>query len=189
MSATAAIDTPRKKLSPRKRAQRIRIVQYAVLGLLVLAAVMLADGRQIVNVFFRPDLIARALGPSLLGALLNTVAYSIGGFLVGFVLGTVLALMKLSQIGPYRWLATAYIEFFRGVPALVTLILVRFGLPIAFRACARRGHTARSGPRWAVPAAYMAEAIRAGIPAVPRGQVEAARSMGMGPAAWPPATS
>ncbi len=182
MSATTAIGTPRKKLSPRKRAQRIRILQYAALGLLVLGAVLLADGRQIVNVFFRPDLIARALGPSLFGALLNTVAYSIGAFVVGLVLGTVLALMKLSQIGPYRWLATIYIEFFRGVPAII--VLLAFGLlGIAFPGL--RFPLAPYGTVWTalgmVSAAYMAETIRAGIQAVPKGQVEAARSMGMTP--------
>ena len=171
---------PRKKLSPRRRAQRIRIVQYAVLGLLVLAAVLLADGQQIVNVFFRPDLIQKAIGPALGMALLNTILYSIGAFIFGLVLGTVLALMKLSKIGPYRWLATGYIEFFRGVPAII--VLLAFGLlGIAFPGM--RFPLAPFGTVWTalgmVSAAYMAETIRAGIQAVPKGQVEAARSLGM----------
>ena len=126
MTVTTAGTKPRKKLSPRRRAQRIRIVQYAVLGLLVLAAILLADGQQIVNVFFRPDLIQKAIGPALGMALVNTILYSIGAFIFGLVLGTVLALMKLSKIGPYRWLATGYIEFFRGVPAII--VLLAFGL-------------------------------------------------------------
>jgi len=180
INAPTAIQPKKKKLSPRKRAQRIRIVQYAVLGLLVLVAVLFADGQQIVNVFFRPDLIAKALGPGLGMALLNTVLYSIGAFIFGLVLGTVLALMKLSQIGPYRWLATGYIEFFRGVPAII--VLLAFGLlGIAFPGL--KFPLAPFGTVWTalgmVSAAYMAETIRAGIQAVPKGQVEAARSLGM----------
>ena len=181
MTVTTAGTTPRrKKLSPRKRAQRIRIVQYAVLGLLVLAAILLADGQQIVNVFFRPDLIQKAFGPALGMALVNTILYSIGAFIFGLVLGTVLALMKLSTIGPYRWLATGYIEFFRGVPAII--VLLAFGLlGIAFPGM--KFPLAPFGTVWTalgmVSAAYMAETIRAGIQAVPKGQVEAARSLGM----------
>lgn len=176
-----ATDAPaRKKLSPRKRAQRIRIAQYAALALVVIAAVMLADGRQISSVFFRPDLIAKTLGPALVPAFINTIIYSLGAFVVGLVFGTILALMKLSQVAPYRWLATIYIEFFRGVPALI--VLLAFGLlPIAFPGMKIPFGTA--GVVWTalgmVSAAYMAETIRAGIQAVPKGQLEAARSLGM----------
>jgi len=94
-----------------------------------------------------------------------------------------LALMKLSPVAPYRWLATAYIEFFRGLPVLIVIILFAFAVPIAFQ------WIPPGGPRGAavmalivVSAAYMAETLRAGIQAVPKGQVEAARSLGMSPA-------
>ena len=40
--------------------------------------------------------------------------------------------MKLSSVGPYRWFATAYIEFFRGIPALLVFIALGFGVPNAF---------------------------------------------------------
>jgi polar amino acid transport system permease protein len=40
--------------------------------------------------------------------------------------------MKLSPIAPYRWVATIYIEIFRGLPALLTILLFAFGIPIAF---------------------------------------------------------
>ena len=41
-------------------------------------------------------------------------------------------MMKLSSIGPYRWFANAYVELFRGLPALVVLFMVAFGIPNAF---------------------------------------------------------
>lgn len=182
MSTETGVQPARKKMSPRKRARRIRFVQYAVLALLILAAVLFADGSQIQRVFFRPDLIAKTLGPGLLNALKNTILYTAGAFVFGLVTGTVLALMKLSQVAPYRWIASAYVEFFRGVPAII--VLLAFGLlPVAFPGL--RIPLDPYGTVWTalgmVTAAYMSETIRAGIQAVPKGQVEAARSLGMSP--------
>ena len=61
MTTTAVGERPRAKLSPRKRAQRVRLVQYAVLALVVLLVVMTADGRMLQQVFLRPDLVVRLL--------------------------------------------------------------------------------------------------------------------------------
>jgi polar amino acid transport system permease protein len=98
----------------------------------------------------------------------------------GFVLAVALALMKLSSIGPYRWFATGYIELFRGLPALVTIIMVSFGLPIAFGWRIPFGTPGKAAVGLGlVASAYMAETLRAGIEAVPIGQMEAARSLGM----------
>ena len=182
MSTETTVRPARKKKSPRKRARRIRIVQYVLLALLVLAAVLFADGSQIQRVFFRPDLIAKTLGTGLLNALKNTILYTAGAFVFGLVTGTMLALMKLSQVAPYRWIASGYVEFFRGVPAII--VLLAFGLlPVAFPGM--RIPLDPYGTVWTalgmVTAAYMAETIRAGIQAVPKGQVEAARSLGMSP--------
>jgi polar amino acid transport system permease protein len=180
MTATT-VETPRKKkLSPRKRAQRVRVVQYGALGVLLLLAVLFIDGRQVQQVFFRPDMIAKTLSSNLPLAFFNTVAYTAGAFVVGLVGGTVLALMKLSRVGPYRWLATIYTEFFRGVPALI--VLLAFGLlPLALPGL--KIPLDPYGTVWTalglVSAAYMSETIRAGIQAVPKGQIEAARSLGM----------
>lgn len=184
MSTSTAAPAPpvRKKLSPRKRAQRIRLAQYAVLVLGLVLLVLFADGRQLQQAFFRPDLIQATLGPKLGQALLNTVIYTTGAFVFGLLLGTVLALMKLSKIGPYRWLATIYTEFFRGVPAII--VLLAFGL-IALGFPGLRFPLEPYGTVWTalgmVSAAYMSETIRAGIEAVPKGQMEAARSLGMPP--------
>src|SRR5699024_5658232 len=88
--------------------------------------------------------------------------------------------MRLSDVAPYRWLATIYIEFFRGLPALIVFMVFSL-LPLAFHGLSMPWHP--FGTAWAalgiVGSAYMAETIRAGIQAVPRGQIEAARSLGM----------
>ena len=183
MTASAAPEAAvqaKRKNSPRQRAIRRRRIQYAVLALLLLAVILFADGGQIQRVFLRPDLVGRTLGIGLLTALKNTVVYTIGAFIFGLALGTVLALMRLSSVAPYRWLSSIYIEFFRGVPAII--VFMAFGLlPLAFP-----GLSIPLGPYgtvWValglVAAAYMAETIRAGIQAVPKGQLEAARSLGM----------
>lgn len=176
-SATAR---PRKRLSPRRRARRIRALQYAVLVIVLVGAALLADWRTIGHTFFDPSLIVDTVRHGLWLALWNTIAYSAGGFVLGLVAGTVLALMRLSEIGPYRWLATIYIEFFRGLPALVVFMAFSL-LPLAFPGLTMPWPP--YGTVWAalgiVGSAYMAETIRAGILAVPPGQVEAARSLGM----------
>jgi polar amino acid transport system permease protein len=86
--------------------------------------------------------------------------------------------MRLSSVPPYRWLATGYIEFFRGVPALLVFLAFGFGVPIAFHVRFTTLSTVVAA-LGLVGAAYMAETIRAGIQAVPKGQLEAARSLGM----------
>ena len=84
------------------------------------------------------------------------------------------------SVVPYRAFAMGYIELFRGLPALVTLILLAFGLPITFGINTPGGRTGAAIMGLSIVAgAYMAETIRGGIEAVPRGQVEAARSLGM----------
>jgi len=181
-SAEASVQTPaaKRRNSPRQRAIRRRRIQYVILGLVVVALILFADGGQIQRVFLRPDLVARTLGPGLLVALMNTVVYTIGAFIFGLATGTVLALMRLSSVGPYRWLSSIYIEFFRGVPAII--VFMAFGLlPLAIPGAIIPFDP--YGTVWValglVAAAYMAETIRAGIQAVPKGQVEAARSLGM----------
>lgn len=173
-----------RRVSPRKRARRFQIINYCVIAIVIVLAIAFADGRQIQQVFFRPDMIALTIGPELLRVAANTIIYTLGAFVIGLILGTVLGLMRLSNVPPYRWISTAYIEFFRGLPAIV--VFLAFGLlPVAFRGL--KFPFDPYGTVWIalglVAAAYMAETIRAGIQAVPKGQTEAARSMGMSPTA------
>ncbi|WP_204012898.1 amino acid ABC transporter permease [Sphaerimonospora thailandensis] len=167
-------------LSPRKRQQIGRGAQYAVLVVVVVALVAIADWEQIRQNFLNGDVAAKGLPDLFTVALKNTVIYTVCGYLLGFVLGLPLALMRLSQVAPYRWIATGYIEIFRGLPALVIFLMI-INLPIAFPGFEVPGEVYGQAALGLglVSAAYMAETFRAGLQAVPKGQMEAARSLGM----------
>jgi polar amino acid transport system permease protein len=164
----------------RQRQRLIRIALYLVFLAAILTLVWIADWTRIQTMFFNTE-IAAAMFPEVVTiAAKNTVVYTSLAFGFGLLFGLVLALMRLSPIAPYRWVATIYIEIFRALPALLTIFLFAFGVPIAF------GWRPPGGVSGAgviglivVAAAYMAETIRAGIEAVPKGQIEAARSLGM----------
>jgi polar amino acid transport system permease protein len=101
-----------------------------------------------------------------------------------FILGLLLSLMRLSRLRVFRWFAGAYVDFFRGLPLLLNFVFVYSGLAIV---------GANSGLRFLILpptvaavlslsttyAAYSAEVFRAGIESIHRGQMEAARSLGM----------
>jgi polar amino acid transport system permease protein len=166
------------KKATKQRLQRGAL--YSVLLLVFLLAGVLADWPRIQSAFFNPEIAAEMFPEVLTVAAKNTVVYTFLAFAFGLILALVLALMKRSKVRPYRWIATTYIELFRGLPALVTIILIGFGLPIALGVTIPGGTLGQGSIGLGiVAAAYMAETIRAGIEAVPRGQMEAARSLGM----------
>ena len=175
-----AVAAAPRGLTPRQRHAAGQFTQYGLLVLIV-AAVVFAVSRNpayVAEQMFNLDTVAQML-PLMPLAFLNTLQYMLAGFAVGLTGGLVLALMKLYLVGPFRWLATIYIEFFRGIPALLVITTVGFVVPILL------GHDLPSFTLkialalGAVSAAYVAETLRAGIQAVPKGQIEASRSLGM----------
>jgi polar amino acid transport system permease protein len=184
--AGTGIDTVprRKKLSRRQKRSLSRGVQYAVFVAAVAGFVWSADWGRLRNQFAQADIAGEMFPEVITLALRNTVLYTVSGFAVGLALGMVIALMRLSSVGPYRWLAGVYIEIFRGLPALLIFIFIGVAIPLAFPGTEIIGGTYGKVALalGLVAAAYMAETIRAGIQAVPRGQMEAARSLGFSPA-------
>lgn len=168
--------------SPRQRQRRLRISLYALLGLVVVAAVFVADWERIRFNFLRWDTFLEMFPQVITQAAVNTLVYTLIAFGVGIVLALILAFMRLAPVAPLRWISTVYIEALRSVPALVTILLVAYGIPIAFQWRIPGGlYGIAAIALGGVAGAYMAETIRAGIEAVPRGQREAARSLGMRP--------
>ncbi|HSW08694.1 amino acid ABC transporter permease [Aquabacterium sp.] len=97
----------------------------------------------------------------------------------GVVLGMLAALGKLSRLMPLRWLAGGYIWVMRGTPLLVQVLFAYFALPQLVPALNMSEFSAACVALSFNVGAYNAEAIRAGLLAVPRGQVEAARALGL----------
>ncbi|MFE9629710.1 amino acid ABC transporter permease [Streptomyces sp. NPDC006463] len=167
-------------LTRRQRRRLWQGVQYAVFAAALVLIGVLADWDRLQNQFAQTDLAIRLFPRIITTALRNTVVYTTSGFVFGLVLGLVIAMMRLSSVAPYRWVAGIYIELFRGLPALLIFIFVGVAVPLAFPGTEIPGGTYGKVALGLglVAAAYMAETIRAGIQAVPRGQMEAARSLG-----------
>jgi polar amino acid transport system substrate-binding protein len=108
-----------------------------------------------------------------------TVLLSLGAMLIAVTLGLALALGQSRGPAAVRWLSTIYVEFFRGTPVLVQLLFLYFGLPAVGLAM----------PGWLTAlvglglnyAAYESQVYRAALEAIPKGQHEAAYSLGMSP--------
>ncbi|MEV7609941.1 amino acid ABC transporter permease [Microbacterium sp. NPDC089320] len=170
-----------------RRTTKSKLYRYTVYVVLIAVAVWLivsTDWARIAQLYFNPEIAAQMLPGIITTALVNTLWFTAVAFVGGLLLGVLLALMKLSSIGPFRWIATAWIELFRGLPAILTIFAIAFILPIGLGVPG----TKLGGPvvlgligLILVASAYMAETIRAGIQAVPKGQTEAARSLGMSP--------
>ncbi|MPY77544.1 MAG: ABC transporter permease subunit [Actinophytocola sp.] len=172
---------PRARLSPRKRKKISLAIQYAVFAVVIAVVVLIADWKSIQHVFLNVDEAKKAFPGIITVGLKNTIIYTVSGYVLGFFLGLVVALMRLSDVMPYRAVALIYIEIFRGLPAIVVFMILGFGVPIAFEGF-EMPHDPYGTVALAlglVSAAYLAETFRAGIQAVPRGQAEAARSLGM----------
>ena len=112
--------------------------------------------------------------------LINTVKITLGALLIGAVIGMLIAIAKylaedVAAMKPIAWLCDTYVTVIRGIPIVVLLLIFYF---IIMR-------SSKSGVLVAVitfginSGAYMAELIRSGINAVDKGQMEAARSLGM----------
>ena len=109
----------------------------------------------------------------IMGGFLKTIEISVLAILCSIVLGTVLALVKSYAPKPFRILVSAYIELFRCTPNLLWILFIYFtvqGIDLLISTLAFTLFTS----------AVMAEIVRGGLNAVPRGQFEAARSQGFG---------
>jgi len=110
-----------------------------------------------------------------------TVQLTVVSGLAGIVIGVLAALGKVSKIAAVRWLASAYIWAIRGTPLLVQVLFVFFALPVLMPSWQMSDFASACVALSFNVGAYNVEAIRAGLLAVPRGQVEAARSLGLSP--------
>ncbi|MBE8523299.1 amino acid ABC transporter permease [Amycolatopsis sp. H6(2020)] len=133
-----------------------------------------------INTFLSWDYISQVLPDLLKTGLLNTLILSVSSALIGTVVGMVLAVMGLSTKWWLRWPARVYTDIFRGLPAILTILLIGQGLGTLARDVVGTnpypmGILALS----LIAAAYIGEIFRSGIQSVDKGQMEASRALGM----------
>ncbi len=121
--------------------------------------------------------------PLLLEGLWLTIGVSLLAIAIGIVIGLIMCLMKMSNKIVFRAIAGAYIWVIRGTPMLVQAFIVFFGFPQVIQMFAPSfrldAFTAGVITLSINAGAYLAEIFRGGILAVPKGQSEAARSLGL----------
>ncbi|HEY4600959.1 MAG TPA: amino acid ABC transporter permease [Cerasibacillus sp.] len=116
--------------------------------------------------------------PFMLKGIWVTLKFVVFSISIGLLLGTILALCKITNVSILKWLADAYTSVFRGTPLILQLMIIYYAVPqlIGYDISAFLSAILAFGLN---SSAYVSEIIRAGILAVDRGQVEAAQALGV----------
>jgi polar amino acid transport system permease protein len=121
----------------------------------------------------------------LVSGFMVTLKLSVVGIILAFIVGLLIAVMRMSHFRPVRWFALAYLEFFRNTPLLVQIFFWYFGsykiLPTAVNDWLNNTNFEFAAAVIALTiytSAFIAEDIRSGVLSIPREQMEAARSAG-----------
>lgn len=122
----------------------------------------------------------RPVSSTLWNGLLLTLLMGAVSIVLSFPIGVLLALGRTSNLPVIRWFSILYIEIIRGVPLIGILFLAQVMLPLLFSADVRLDRVLRAIAGLVLfSAAYMAENVRGGLQSVSRGQVEAAKALGL----------
>ncbi len=113
----------------------------------------------------------------LLYGLISTIFFSVTGFMLSILIGTIIAFGQLSTIKVYRVLSLAYLSWFRATPLLVQLFMLYYGLPLMFHVdtVAWLSGVIALGM---YSGSYASQIIRGAIQSIDKGQMEAGRSLG-----------
>jgi polar amino acid transport system permease protein len=171
----------RKNLQARKRVVAL-ISTVLVLG--TFSAILLTSPGwdSVKSTFFDIDYGREVLPTVIRGLVVNIQLTLIGGVAIG-IIALALALLKTTKspaLTPFRFIATAYIDIFRGAPLILIILLVGFGVP-ALRIQGLTNNVIVLGTIAVVLtySAYVAEVIRSGILSIHQSQRAAARSLGL----------
>jgi polar amino acid transport system permease protein len=176
-----------ERRNARRQISRKQITIAGISSVLVLGAlytlIITSPGWQVVkDTFFDLDYGREVLPTVLRGLVVNIQLSFIGGFFIA-VIALSLALIRTTKsaaLTPFRFLATAYVDIFRGAPLLLIILLVGFGVP-ALRVAGLTSNVIVLGTVAVVLtySAYVAEVIRSGIMSIHPSQRAAARSLGL----------
>ncbi|OMH35134.1 amino acid ABC transporter permease [Tersicoccus sp. Bi-70] len=135
---------------------------------------------QLIDTFFNGQAMAQVIPDLLTVGLPNTLILSIASGVIGTVLGMILAVMGISRNVVLRWLARIYTDIFRGLPAVIIILLIGIGLGPTVRQLTGSTNPYPLGilALSLLAAAYIGEIFRSGIQSVDKGQMEASRALG-----------
>jgi general L-amino acid transport system permease protein len=172
-----------------------------LLGILVLLIVSSLAGRQLGNKFpalatwlpliwllaffvllwlLQGGLLLEPVRRDDFSGLILTLFVAFVSIVLSFPLGVLLALGRQSSLPAIRWLSIAYIEIVRGLPLIGILFMAQVMLPLVVPSYIRPERVIRAIAGYIFfAAAYLAENVRGGLQAVPKGQVEAAKALGL----------
>ena len=171
----------RRKISKRQ-ATIAALSSILVLSILTIVLITSPGWESVKTTFFDIDYGKEVFPTVIRGIWVNLQLTVIGGFFIGLIaLG--LALIRTTKspaLTPFRFLATAYVDVFRGAPLILIILLVGFGVP-ALRLQGISSNVIFLGTVAVVLtySAYVAEVIRSGIMSIHRSQIAAARSLGL----------
>lgn len=117
-----------------------------------------------------------------ISGLMLTIPIAMVSIIFCFPFGVLLALGRQSELPVIRWLSIAYIELVRGFPLITILFMAQVMLPLVLPADVRPDRVIRAIAGFTIySAAYLAENVRGGLQAIPKGQTEAAKALGLNP--------
>jgi general L-amino acid transport system permease protein len=115
------------------------------------------------------------------GGLALTFMLTFFGIIFAFPLGVLLALGRRSELPVFRYFCIAFIEFWRGIPLITVIFAAAIMFPLFIPANANVDKLLRVAIGISIfESAYIAEVVRGGLQSLPKGQYEAAKSLGMG---------
>ncbi|MGH7377977.1 MAG: amino acid ABC transporter permease [Candidatus Methylomirabilales bacterium] len=178
---------PTKRSREQSIAGAVLGIQALVVGLIIVVFRTFGDPDLFIRLFFKAGILEGHRGACVRGAL-NTIILAVTGEVGGIIVGLLLAMLAMSKRAVVRAPARVYINFFRGTPLIWQLSVFYFGFSIGLgiRPAIDVGPIQLSAAYTIAvivfilnTGAYAAEVFRAGIQSIERGQLEAARSLGM----------
>jgi polar amino acid transport system permease protein len=136
--------------------------------------------QQLLKTFFDWQAMGGVIPQMLTVGLPNTLILAVSSAVLGCILGLVLAVMGISRNPIPRWIARIYTDIFRGLPAILTILLIGLGFGPVIRILTGSTNPFPLGiaALTLMAAAYIGEIFRSGIQSVDRGQLEASRALG-----------
>jgi polar amino acid transport system permease protein len=135
---------------------------------------------QLLKTFFDWNAMGEVIPQMLTVGLPNTLILAVSSGVLGCILGMLLAVMGISRNPVPRWIARIYTDIFRGLPAILTILLIGLGFGPAVRVLTGSTNPYPLGiaALTLMAGAYIGEIFRSGIQSVDKGQLEASRALG-----------